>query len=499
MVLPNATKSWRRATPNTPEPEKTHITEETPTGGPSSHTAPSTASLHQRSTVLLVLLLQPHCTNPLQPHCTNPLQSCYSPTPTTLLHNPLQPHCTNPLQSYYSSTPTTLLHNPLQSHCTNRDPLQQHPYHESPDGRGVQDCQFTAQQYSCSRMDGSNDVTKGFDINQSMVLCFNELGCGEAALRKFSAITAIPGLAHNTYRRLSKKVGVAHTQVTANVLTAAVRAVNDAYTRNGADDSNDDDVDDDTCDSDSVREDGDDADGGDEGGGDSVRENGGDADGAGESDGDSVREDGGDGSASSNSDDSDSDGDEDSHGAVIDVTVSFDGKWHKRGFTSNYGVGIVIDVMTGLVLDYEVLSKYCHACTLSEKTMMTEIERAEWRGEHDPVCEKNYTGSSKGMEKEAALRMWRRSIENSMRYTNMLSDGDSVAYKAVCDEKLYRLGSSPSSNLQQYQATQDLRCSQADDCAPAKKRARKANKSDKKRAKRTQEKGEGQTYGPGML
>ncbi|KAL8589053.1 hypothetical protein ACOMHN_055066 [Nucella lapillus] len=301
-----------------------------------------------------------------------------------------------------------------------------------------QDCQFTAQQYSCSRMDGSNDVTKGFDINQSMVLCFNELGCGEAALRKFSAITAIPGLAHNTYRRLSKKVGVTHTQVTANVLTAAVRAVNDAYTRNGADDSNDD-VDDDTSDSDSVRGDGDDADGGDEGGGDSVREDGGDADGAGESDSDSVREDGGDGSASSNSDDSDSDGDEDNHGAVIDGTVSFDGTWHKRGFTSNYGVGIVIDVMTGLVLDYEVLSKYCHACTLSEKTM-TEIERAEWRGEHDPVCEKNYTGSSKGMEKEAALRMWRRSIEkNSMRYTNMLSDGDSVAYKAVCDEKLYRV------------------------------------------------------------
>ncbi|KAL8586987.1 hypothetical protein ACOMHN_062398 [Nucella lapillus] len=69
----------------------------------------------------------------VKPHCTNPLQSYYSPTPTTLLYNPLQPHCTNPLQSYYSPTPTTLLHN-LQSHCTNRDPLQQHPYHESPDG-----------------------------------------------------------------------------------------------------------------------------------------------------------------------------------------------------------------------------------------------------------------------------------------------------------------------------------------------------------------------------
>ncbi|XP_076444868.1 uncharacterized protein LOC143282880 [Babylonia areolata] len=69
---------------------------------------------------------------------------------------------------------------------------------------------------------------------------------------------------------------------------------------------------------------------------------------------------------------------------------------------------------------------------------MTEIERAEWRREHAPVCEKNYNGSSKGMEKEAAVRMWRRSIaKNSMQYTNMLSDGDSVAFKAVCDENIY--------------------------------------------------------------
>ena len=39
----------------------------------------------------------------------------------------------------------------------------------------------------------------------------------------------------------------------------------------------------------------------------------------------------------------------------LDVNVSFDGTWHKRGFTSNYGVGIVIE--TGLVLDYEVFFK----------------------------------------------------------------------------------------------------------------------------------------------
>ena len=45
------------------------------------------------------------------------------------------------------------------------------------------------------------------------------------------------------------------------------------------------------------------------------------------------------------------------------ITVSFDGSWHKRGHTSNYGFGAVSDVLTGLVVDYEVLSKYCGACT----------------------------------------------------------------------------------------------------------------------------------------
>ena len=40
---------------------------------------------------------------------------------------------------------------------------------------------------------------------------------------------------------------------------------------------------------------------------------------------------------------------------IIDIRVSFDGTWQKRGFTSLYGVGICIDVLTGYVVDYVVL------------------------------------------------------------------------------------------------------------------------------------------------
>lgn len=44
---------------------------------------------------------------------------------------------------------------------------------------------------------------------------------------------------------------------------------------------------------------------------------------------------------------------------IINLSVSYDGTWHKRGHTSNYGLGIVIDVLTGLVIDFHILSKYC--------------------------------------------------------------------------------------------------------------------------------------------
>ena len=64
---------------------------------------------------------------------------------------------------------------------------------------------------------------------------------------------------------------------------------------------------------------------------------------------------------------------------VINISVSFDGTWQKRGFTSLYGVGICIDVLTGLVVDYHVMSKYCHACQLKQAAGLTAADLEEWR------------------------------------------------------------------------------------------------------------------------
>ena len=45
---------------------------------------------------------------------------------------------------------------------------------------------------------------------------------------------------------------------------------------------------------------------------------------------------------------------------IIDIAVTFDGSWQKLGHSSHYGLGAVIELETGLVLDYEAYSLYCH-------------------------------------------------------------------------------------------------------------------------------------------
>ena len=123
------------------------------------------------------------------------------------------------------------------------------------------------------------------------------------------------------------------------------------------------------------------------------------------------------------------------------ITVSFDGSWHKRGHTSNYGFGAVIDVLTGLVVGYEVLSKYCGACTWNGTVLGKESAAFLESKENHTDCCVNYTGSSNAMEVEMAKRLWSRSEQKGLHYTGFLTDGDSKAYNSVVEMRPY--GDSP--------------------------------------------------------
>ena len=124
---------------------------------------------------------------------------------------------------------------------------------------------------------------------------------------------------------------------------------------------------------------------------------------------------------------------------VIDLTVSFDGSWMTRGHKSLYGIGCVVEVVTGLVIDFAVLSLYCQSCSCASKRCGGKDTTGfqQWHEQHTD-CNCNYHGSSGGMEMAAAEILWERSVESHrFRYTTMLSDGDSRTHKHLCDLCVY--------------------------------------------------------------
>ena len=123
---------------------------------------------------------------------------------------------------------------------------------------------------------------------------------------------------------------------------------------------------------------------------------------------------------------------------IIDVIVTCDGTWSKRGFTALYGVVVVISWETGQVLDCEVFSKFCPECRAHSHLDRQSQQFQEWMDSHNEDCAVNYSGSSPAMEAEGALRIWKRFIDTlKLRYTTVISDGDSKTIKHLNDNKPY--------------------------------------------------------------
>ncbi|GBM53005.1 hypothetical protein AVEN_111346-1 [Araneus ventricosus] len=98
---------------------------------------------------------------------------------------------------------------------------------------------------------------------------------------------------------------------------------------------------------------------------------------------------------------------------IIDITVSYDGTCQKHGHTSLHGISIFVDILTGLVIDYEILSKYCPECTTAKRDLGEDSSDFYiWYKTHRPECRENYVGSSNAMEVKDAEILWKRSVEN---------------------------------------------------------------------------------------
>lgn len=82
-------------------------------------------------------------------------------------------------------------------------------------------------------------------------------------------------------------------------------------------------------------------------------------------------------------------------------------------------------VITGQVIDYEIMSKFC-LCPQKLKNI------------HEENCIANYIGISGGMEVEGVSKVFEGSLRTyNVRYKHYLGDGDSRAFKAVSKKQLY--------------------------------------------------------------
>lgn len=120
-----------------------------------------------------------------------------------------------------------------------------------------------------------------------------------------------------------------------------------------------------------------------------------------------------------------------------ELTVSGDGTWKKRGYTSLYGVTSLIGYYSGKIIDIVVKSAYCKLCETWKKKLDTE-EYNEWYEEHKNTCTANHAGSSGKMEVDSVVEMFKRSLEKlGVIYKNYIGDGDSKTYSGILKVKPY--------------------------------------------------------------
>ena len=96
-----------------------------------------------------------------------------------------------------------------------------------------------------------------------------------------------------------------------------------------------------------------------------------------------------------------------------------------------------MSLVTGKVLDAEVMSKECRKFMLNTRKEGTKEFDDWWEG-HQHECEVNFYGSSGKMDPEGCHRIFERSIQRHLlRYTEFLGDGDSKAHSQLVNERVY--------------------------------------------------------------
>ncbi|KAG0428648.1 hypothetical protein HPB47_024372 [Ixodes persulcatus] len=89
-----------------------------------------------------------------------------------------------------------------------------------------------------------------------------------------------------------------------------------------------------------------------------------------------------------------------------DIDVIFDRTWKARGHDFHVNVGCIVELYTGLVIDYKVVLNFCLGCMVGPKPDKESFEG--WQERHK--CQKNSDCKAGRMQVEETLTMFRRSL-----------------------------------------------------------------------------------------
>ena len=87
----------------------------------------------------------------------------------------------------------------------------------------------------------------------------------------------------------------------------------------------------------------------------------------------------------------------------VDVGVSFDGTWQRRGFTPMDSAAVAISIDTGRVLDVDIMSHFCQMCVTNKASNKNTNHN----------CTLNHEGSAPKMEQSGIIRIFERSISKN--------------------------------------------------------------------------------------
>ena len=117
-------------------------------------------------------------------------------------------------------------------------------------------------------------------------------------------------------------------------------------------------------------------------------------------------------------------------GKFLQCTVSVDGTWQTRGFSSFIAIVTCVAQESRKCIDYEVLLNYCTAWKRWGGRDKSSSQYEEWKAGHE--CPIKHRGSSPSMETAGALSIFKRSEDlNDLQYTYYLGDGASSSFSTV--------------------------------------------------------------------